>query len=463
MEFSRSMNAQFPRIIRLGAALSLLAALLAFAIRAAGAQAPETRRLSLGQAARLAAAQAAGVQGAQYRAEQAQARVTQSRAALLPQLEAVPNWSSHTLNSASFGFNFPAKPGERPLLDPNGQIIGPVKFWDLRGQASQAVLDLGASGRVRAARAGAAAAGADVATVAEQAAFVAANAYVRVLRTEALVQARTADSILANDLVQIARDQLEAGVGVALDVTRAESQRAAGRAALIAARNDRDRARLELHRSLNLSLDVPVELSDSLTTVVAADVGTEQAAIDQALRARPDVHTAELQLAAAQQQIAAVRATRLPTVGVFANDGPTGLEPQHFLNTYTYGVQVTWPMFEGGRRAGQTQEAEAAAREIDVRRRDLREQIAVDVRSAMLDLASAREEVDAARDRQRFAEQEVDQARERFRAGVSGNADVITASLSLNAARTGLVDALTAYQTARVALAKAEGTVSQLR
>ena len=38
---------------------------------AAGAQVPETRRLSLGEAARLAAAQAAGVQGAQYRAEQA--------------------------------------------------------------------------------------------------------------------------------------------------------------------------------------------------------------------------------------------------------------------------------------------------------------------------------------------------------------------------------------------------------
>jgi outer membrane protein TolC len=98
-----------------------------------------------------------------------------------------------------------------------------------------------------------------------------------------------------------------------------------------------------------------------------------------------------------------------------------------------------------------------------VRRRDLRDQIAVDVRSAMLDLASAREEVDAAREHQRLAEQEVDQARERFRAGVSGNSDVVTASLSLNAARTGLVDALTAYQTARVALARAEGTVSQLR
>src|SRR5581483_12081515 len=99
----------------------------------------------------------------------------------------------------------------------------------------------------------------------------------------------------------------------------------------------------------------------------------EQAAIDVALRSRPDIRAADLQLAAAQQQLSAVRATRLPTVGVFGNDGPTGLGLNHLLNTYTYGLQVTWPVFEGGRREGQTQEQEAMIRDIDIRRRDLRQ------------------------------------------------------------------------------------------
>jgi outer membrane protein TolC len=133
------------------------------------------------------------------------------------------------------------------------------------------------------------------------------------------------------------------------------------------------------------------------------------------------------------------------------------------LNTYNYGVQVTWPVFEGGHREGQIQEQQAASRDIDLRRRELRQQVALDVRAALLDITSAREQVDAARGRQGVAEQEVEQARDRFRAGVSGNADVITALSSLNAARTGLIDALTAFQTARVSLARAEGMVSQLR
>jgi outer membrane protein TolC len=53
-------------------------------------------------------------------------------------------------------------------------------------------------------------------------------------------------------------------------------------------------------------------------------------------------------------------------------------------------------------------------------------------------------------------------ARDRFRAGVAGNADVVTASVALNGARTAYVDALAQYQAARVALARAQGAVREL-
>jgi outer membrane protein TolC len=102
------------------------------------------------------------------------------------------------------------------------------------------------------------------------------------------------------------------------------------------------------------------------------------------------------------------------------------------------------------------------ARDLDSRARDLRTQVEADVRVAMLNLASSEEAVAASRERLSLAEQEVAQSRERFQAGVASNADVITASLTLNVARTQLVDALTAYQASRVALARAEGLISTL-
>ena len=457
------MNSIHPKIIRIGAGLSVLIALLAFAVRAAEGQQPtQPRRVSLGEAARLAATQTANVQSAQLRVEQAQARVKQSRSGLFPQVDLIPNWTSRTINSATFGFNLPTDSGQAPLLNPDGEVFGPINIWDFRGQASQTIFDPAINQRVRVARANVGSANADVATIAEVSGTTAAVTYVRTARADAMVQARVADSVLAAGLLGIARDQLTAGVGIALDVTRAESQMSNARAQLIGARNDRNRAHLDLLRSLNLPLDSRIELSDSLAGLPYAEATTEQGAIDIALRTRPDLKALDAQLNTSQQQIKAIRAEGLPRLGAFGDDGENGFL-EHLLNTYTFGIQLRWSVLDGGRRSALAQEQTAASRDIEVRRRDLRQQVSLEVRSALLDLASAREQVDAARERQRFAEQEVAQAQERFRAGVASNADVITASATLNNARTGLIDALTSYQGARVALARAQGTVLQLR
>ncbi len=158
----------------------------------------------------------------------------------------------------------------------------------------------------------------------------------------------------------------------------------------------------------------------------------------------------------------AVRAERLPSLSAFGDYGSIGKNGGALLPTYNWGVQLSLPIFDGLRREGRAEEQTALRREIDVRRRDLREQASVEVRTALLDLASAREAVAAARERVQLAEQEVAQASERFRAGVAGNADVFTASLSLNGARTQVVDALAAYQAARIALARSQGGAREL-
>jgi len=240
---------------------------------------------------------------------------------------------------------------------------------------------------------------------------------------------------------------------------------AATHAQLIAARNDRDRSRLDLQRAVGLPLESPVVLTDSLgglTTAQPSQLPDEPAAIARALRTRPDVRAAEEQLAAARQQVSATRAERLPSVGLFGDDEITGASYNHLLGTYTYGVQVALPIFEGGRREGRIEEESAVVRELDVRTRDLRQQAAIEVRGALLDLASTREQVAAARERLRLAEQELAQARDRFRAGVAGNADIISASLALNSSRNLVIDALTAYQNARVSFARATGSVTEL-
>jgi outer membrane protein len=437
-------------------ALTLVLVLFGLATSVAGAQTPSpTQTLTLGDAARLAARQSAIAVGAHYRAEEIGARAREARSALLPDLSASWADGQRTFNTASFGLPLPG-------FNPNGQIIGPVRTVDVRGRVVAPLFNPAAFGRYRSAQAAASGAEADAASSAEQAASTAAAAYLRVLRAEAQVSARAADSALARDLLGIAQSQLQAGVGVALDVTRARSQLAGVRAQLIAARNERDRARLDLSRTLGLPLTTPLVLTDSLGLAPPEAGVSEATAIGEARRVRPDLRAALAAVVTARRALTAARAERLPTIGVFGDDGATSNSYSHLLNTYTYGVQVSVPIFEGFRTEARVQEQQAVLRQAETRERDLEAQVEADVRGAVLDLASAREQVEASRERLRLAEQELQQARERFRAGVAGNADVITAQLGLDAARSLYVDVLTAAQAARVSLARAQGRVTAL-
>jgi outer membrane protein TolC len=291
---------------------------------------------------------------------------------------------------------------------------------------------------------------------------------VRVLRADAQLRARQADSALAAELVDVAVRQRAAGMGVALDVTRARAQLEGARAGLITARTERDIARLALRRALGLPLDAPLLLSDSLAATSACDTTSADATADDvdtaavASRPRGDLLAAQAAIGAARRQLAAVRAERLPALTAFADRGATGPATGRLPNTYTWGLQLSVPAFDGLRREARVAEGRATLRELEVRQRDLTEQAALDVRAARLALASSREQLTAGAARLALAEEEIAQARERFAAGVAGNADVITASLSLNAARTAAVDAMTAYQTARVSLARSQGALTEL-
>lgn len=422
-----------------------------------------TQPITLGDAIRFAARNSATAQTAQLRVAASQAQIRQARSSLLPQLSATGSTVREDINTATFGITFPTQPGQPPLFNPNGQVTPPFTIVDYRGKVDIPVLDLASIVRVHAAETLARSTQSDATDVSEQAGTNAAVAYIRALRAEDQLRARNADSVLAADLLNIAQQQLQAGVGIALDVTRAQAQLAGTRAQLIASRNTYDRSKLDLLRALGLPLATQLTLHDSLETLNANGLTTDEtAAIAQGLAARPDLRAAQQRIDAAKQSVSAIKMERLPTVALFGNDGGIGKNYKYLLNTYQYGVQISLPIFDGFRREGRIEEQSVQLREAEIRAKDLRDQAEADIRGALLDLASAREQVDATRERLRLADQEVSQARERFRAGVAGNADVITASLSLTDARTAAIDALTNYQAARVALARAEGSVTTL-
>ncbi|MFN8666753.1 MAG: TolC family protein [Gemmatimonadaceae bacterium] len=442
-----------------------LVALTTFASVQAFAQETPTavRRLSLGEVVRLAAERNAGIDVARARLAQANARIRQRRADLYPTVSASAVEAGRTFNTATLGFAFKGPDGSS-FFDPDGEVLGPVITTDLRARVTQSIFDPGARARLRDARSAASATGTEFDVAAEQAAGAAATGYIRLLRADAQVAARRADSTLAAELLSIAQDQLSAGVGVALDVTRARAQVAQVRAQQVAARLERERAMLDLARVLSLAPGDAIAASDSLAGLALAADGISDATLaDRAVARRPDIRALDAQLTVASERERTIRQETLPTLSAFGDRGPIAGNGTPFLSTYNWGVQLTVPIFSGFRTQGKLEEQAAVRQELELRRHDLARQVALDVRGAREDLAAARDQLDAANERVALAEQELAQARDRFRAGVAGNADVVTASLSLNGARTLVIDALTAWHLARVSLARAEGDARSLR
>ena len=87
---------------------------------------------------------------------------------------------------------------------------------------------------------------------------------------------------------------------------------------------------------------------------------------------------------------------------------------------------------------------------------NLRAQIDYDVRSALLDLSAANDQVQVARSALDLASQTLVQARDRFSAGVADNLEVIEAQDAVASANENYIGSLYAHNVAKVLLARAK-------
>jgi len=436
-----------------------LTVILILTSAAAPAQAPPVLRLSLKQAVEIALAPEgnARLALATELARQAESRVEQARAALLPQLESSLAQQSQTRNLAAFGIRF-------SLPIPGFQLperVGPFNTFDARLTAAQSLFDLSAVRRWQASCAGRLAARAETDYAREQVAGAVAKLYLATLVSEARLEAARANLALAEALERLAASQKAAGTGTAIDVTRAKVQAANQRQRVLVAENDRRRAHFELLKAMGLDLGTSLELTERLAYAPLDAVTLEQART-VAFDFRADLKAQQEREANARLAYAAAKWERLPSLAGFADYGTIGSSIKHALPTRTYGLALKLPLFDGGRRDGRRADSLSTFRQENIKTGDLRRQVELDVRVALDSLRSAEEQVRVAEEGLRLAEEEVAQAERRFRAGVSSSLEVTDAHTRLERARENRIAALFAYQAARIEFGAATGTVRRM-
>jgi outer membrane protein len=133
------------------------------------------------------------------------------------------------------------------------------------------------------------------------------------------------------------------------------------------------------------------------------------------------------------------------------------LTPATAIPAYTFGFDLNVPLFTGGRIGAQRARAGLELRKVSEREQEQRNEIALQVKTAIAQMAAARSEVDVANQAVGLANEEVTQARDRFQAGVANNIEVITAQDALARANDNQIVALNRYNQARADLARATG------
>jgi len=124
-----------------------------------------------------------------------------------------------------------------------------------------------------------------------------------------------------------------------------------------------------------------------------------------------------------------------------------------------FGVQasVSVPVFTSGRIESETTQAEAALQQRQAERENVRGQIDYDVRTALLNLQAAKEQVDVARESVDLANENLARSKERFAAGVTDSVEVVQAQQSLSSANDQYISGTYSHNLAKLQLARAIG------
>ena len=160
---------------------------------------------------------------------------------------------------------------------------------------------------------------------------------------------------------------------------------------------------------------------------------------------------------AAQESLRASKAEYLPSFSVNGDFGVQGINPNKGSGVFQASATVTIPIWQGGRAKSDVQQASAS---VDQRKAELADQQGVvenDVRTALLDLGVAAEQVAVAEDNRQLALSTLKQSQDRFSTGVTTSVEVVQSQETLASAELDYINSLFSLNIGKINLARAMG------
>jgi len=341
------------------------------------------------------------------------------------------------------------------------RVSSPLDFYEARVSLTQNIFSLSLIQKWRAARTNVEVSTLDFATTRMDTMATVGLVYLEALRAQAAGKARVADVKLNTELLRLAVERKYAGMATSLDVIRAKVQLENEKQRLLVARNNHDRAKLNLIRAMGLSFDVTLVLTDELILHKVPEQTIEEA-LQVATENRVEFKAQKKRERLAELSLSSVTMERVPSLIGSGDVGMIGNQIPDALTTDNVQLLLSIPIFDGGQREGRISESRSLVRQEAIRTRDIRYQVTLEVRDALLTLESTQQQVAVAQEGLRLSLKELDLARQRFAIGVATNIEVTTAQTSVAQARDNLIEGLFNFNASRVNLARAQGQLDTL-
>lgn len=292
------------------------------------------------------------------------------------------------------------------------------------------------------------------------------KAFYNILLAEQSLEVLRESEATVQRTVDDTRLQHQNGLASEYDLLTAEVQLSNLRPSILQTENSIKVAKLLLKMYLSIPEEVAIEVAgelDAMRDRVLA--GTDGLSTD--ISENSDLRTLELQEELLDRQLRAENASRLPTIGAFGNftlsgnnmgsvkfdmenGGMTSVKDGYFWqNPLSAGIRVSVPIFAGLTRTNRSRELKNQIAQIGLQRDYARQQIDVEVRSALNDLMTARETMFA-------QERTVEQARKaysisdtRYRAGAGTILELNSAQLAQTQAQLNFSQAIYDYLSAK--------------
>ncbi|MFZ3339896.1 MAG: TolC family protein [Terriglobales bacterium] len=374
--------------------------------------------------------------------------------ALLPHLTGAPYVAESKINIDEAGFA-----GIAGLFHISPSV-GPFSYFDARANVTQTLFDWKSISATRAATQSLKSADYTFKDARDLVVLAVGYTYLQAIADEARIETANAQVKTAQAIYDQATDQVNAGTSPDIDALRAKVELQTRQQQLIQARNNFAIQKLTVARVIGLAPGQEFEFTDK-SPYEPFEAITVDEALKRAYASRSDFQAAMSDVRAAEFSRKAAVAGYFPSLSLDADYGLGGAHPSTATPVADVRGTLTIPIFQGGKVHGDVLQADARVEQSRERLENLRGQIDADVRTALLNLQSAADQVNVARSNIDLAEQTLTQSRDRFSAGVTDTVEVVQSEEAVASAHEQYISSLYSYNYAKISLARAVGVAEQ--